>query len=172
MKSVPISAVVLAAFLASAAPADMKQVPVVRLHAAAEIAAPPAAVWAQITQGKNLVTWCPVWKSAKNAAVSLARVGDVLDYRDEWGNGGQSVVTFLAKDRELRVAHEPAKGDYLCQAKLVLAPTARGTKVDYWEQYTDESSAADLQATAGKMQGAMARTLASLKAGAEGGTGK
>jgi hypothetical protein len=67
----------------------------------------------------------------------------------------------------LRVAHEPSKGDYMCQAKLILVPTASGTTVRYWEQYTDESSPTDQEATAGKMETEMAATLAALKRGVE-----
>jgi len=162
-----VGALALMGTLASPSAAKHSQVPVVRLHAEAEIAAPPATVWAHLTTGKNLVTTCPVWKSARNAAVSLAKVGDVLDFTDEWGNGGRSVVTYIVKGKELRVAHEPNKGDYMCQAKLILTPTATGTKVDYWEQYTDESSATDMDATAGKMETEMAQTLAAVKQGCE-----
>jgi uncharacterized protein YndB with AHSA1/START domain len=162
-----VIAVVLLGALASAAAAEHSQVPVMRFHAQTDIAAPAASVWAHLTSGKNLVTWCPEWKSPKNAAVNLTKVGDTLDYTDDWGGGGRSVVTYIVKDRELRVAHEPNKGDYMCQAKLILTPTAGGTKVDYWEQYTDESAPADMQATAAKMEAEMAATLATVKKGCE-----
>ncbi len=148
--------------------AEYRQVPVVRHVLRAEIAAPPAAVWAQLTHGKNLVTWCPVWKNAANAKVTIARVGDVLDYTDAWGNGGRSVVTFLAPNREIRIAHEPADGSYLCQAKLVLTAKGKGTAVEYVEQYTDESPPADLAATAKKTESEMSETLVALKRAAEG----
>ena len=39
------------------ASAELKQVPTVRLHAEASVNAPPAAIWAHMTRGKNLVTW-------------------------------------------------------------------------------------------------------------------
>jgi uncharacterized protein YndB with AHSA1/START domain len=158
---------VLLALGASVSSAEHQQVPVMRFHTATDIAASPAAVWAQLTTGKNLVTWCPVWKNAKNSTAHLMKVGDALDYTDEWGGGGRSVVTYIVKDKELRVAHEPNKGDYMCQAKIVLTPAAGGTKVDYWEQYTDESSPTDMQATAAKMETEMATTLASVKKGCE-----
>ncbi len=96
-----------------------------------------------------------------------ARVGDVLDYADAWGNGGRSVVTFLAKDKELRVAHEPQRGDYICQAKFILEPTTKGTVIHFWDQYTDESKPEDLQATAQKMESEIAAMLAALKKGIE-----
>lgn len=151
-----------------AAHADAASVPMMRLTATAEIAAPPAAVWASVTSGKNLVTWCPVWKEAKNSAVTLTRVGDVLEFTDQWGNGGRSIVTFLAKDKELRVAHEPNDGSYVCQARFTIAPSAKGSKVTWLEQYTDASSARDAEATAAKMQGEMAAALATLRKLAEG----
>src|SRR3989442_7330040 len=142
---IPLVAIWSVVTCSAAVRADTKQVPVVRLHAETEVAAPPAAVWTYMTTGKNMVTMCPVWKSAKNAAVKVSKVGDVLDYTDEWGNNGRSVVTYMVKNKELRVAHEPNKGDYICQAKLVLTPTPNGTLVHYWEQYTDESSPTDMQ---------------------------
>jgi len=153
------------ALIADSAPglAEMRQVSTVRLHAQAMVNAPPSAIWVHMTRGKNLITWCPMWRSAKNATASLARVGDVLDYSDQWGNGGRSVVTYVIRNKEIRVAHDPTNGSYMCQAKLILEPQGRGTLVHYWEQYTDESAPKDLQATAGKMQSEMDRTLAGLK---------
>ena len=46
----------------------------------------------------------------------------------------------------------PTKGDYMCQAKFILEPDGAGTRVTYWEQYTDESLPTDVQATAQKME--------------------
>jgi len=160
------SAAVLAT--APAAFAEHSQVPVVRVHAQSQIAAPPAAVWAWMTQGRNFVTWCPQWKAPANAKTSITKVGDVLEYTDEWGNGGRSIVTYMVTGKELRVAHEPNKGDYMCQAKFILETVGTGTRVHLWDQYTDESSATDRQATATKMDTELANTLAMLKKGVEG----
>lgn len=159
----------LAALLLAAAPVegDTTIVPVVRLTAETSIAAPPAAVWKHLTEGRSLVTWCPLWKKEANAKVTLARVGDSLDYTDQWGNGGRSVVTFLSAGAELRIAHEPQDGSYLCQSKLTLAPEGGGTRVRWVEQYTDESADADRDATAGKMAVDMESTLKALKTAAE-----
>jgi hypothetical protein len=55
----------------------------------------------------------------------------------------------------------------MCQAKLVLTPTDKGTNVAMWDQYTDESSPADLAATADKMEKELAEMLANLKRGCE-----
>jgi uncharacterized protein YndB with AHSA1/START domain len=140
-----------------------KQVPIVRHTVEADIAASPDAIWSAITTGKNLVTWCPEWKSLSNAKINVTRVGDVLDFTDAWGNGGRSVVTFVARNQELRVQHEPTNGSYICQAKLLIAPTKTGARVTYVEQYSDESAPADLAATAGKVDAEMTATLAALK---------
>lgn len=164
--SVTLTALVLAC-IAAPLRADTTQMAFMRLHASTTIAAPPAAVWACATHGTSLVTWCPMWKNAANAKRELAKVGDVLDFTDEWGNGGRSVVTYLAAQKELRVVHEPTKGDYVCQAKIVLTPVAGGTKVDYWDQYSDASPEADRHATAGKMEKSGETMLAALKAAAE-----
>jgi len=153
----------LALLPAAAFAADSQQVAFVKIHASTHVAAAPAAVWAHVTQGRNLVTWCPEWKSPGNARVTIARVGDVLDYTDAFGNGGRSIVTFVAPNRELRVAHEPAKGDYVCQGKIVLTPAAGGTTVDFWDSYSDASPPADLDATKGKMEAEAAASMAALK---------
>lgn len=165
MRATPLFAVLM--LLAIPAHAGTRSVPMMRLTASTDIAAPPAAVWSAVTTGKNLVTWCPVWKSPRNAAVSLAKVGDVLDFTDAWGNGGRSIVTFLAKDKEIRVAHEPNDGAYVCQARFTIAPAAAGSRVTWLEQYTDESAAKDAEATAAKTQAEMAAGLAALKKLAE-----
>ena len=165
----PTVAILHTLALGLATPAFAKHEPVtmVRLHQEAEVIAPPASVWIFMTTGKNFVTWCPEWKSSRNAAINLGRVGDSVEFTDAWGNGGRSVVTYLAKDKELRVAHEPTKGDYVCQAKFVLTPTARGTMVRYWDQYTDESPPKDQEATAAKVEAEMTTTLAALKKAVE-----
>jgi len=153
----------------SAVPGHAKPelVTVVKLHARAVVQAPPAVVWANLTTGKSLVTWCPYWKGEGNAEVDLGSVGDVLDYSDAWGNNGRSIVTYLDKEKELRIAHEPNDGSYLCQAKIVLMPSARGTQVDYWEMYTDTSNTKDRAATAEKMEAEMSSTLVALRKVAE-----
>lgn len=166
MRTILLLAIALIGSAISAA-ADIKTIPVVCLTAEIEIKAAPAAVWTQLTEGKNLITWCPVWKSSKNSAIRLAKVGDSLDFTDQWGNGGRSIVTFYAPARELRVAHEPENGSYLCQARVTLAPGGAGTRLSWVERYTDESPESDRTATATRMTADMKATLATLKTQAE-----
>jgi hypothetical protein len=153
--------------LGTAGAAETRQIPVMRIHTSAEVAAPPAAVWAQITEGRNFVTWCPMWKKDANAKVALTKVGDAVDFTDQWGGGGRSIVTYLVKDKEIRIAHEPSDGSYMCQAKVILTPGGAGTKVDWWDQYTDESKPEDMKATAAKVAADQTVLLAALKKAAE-----
>ena len=148
----------------SASASEYVQIPVVRLEAEAVVDAPAEEVWASVTTGRSLVTWCPYWKAEGNAGIVLTKVGDILDFTDSWGNGGQSVVTYIEPGKEIRIAHEPTDGSYLCQARIVLSPSGTGTQVLYVEQYTDGSAPEDRDATAEKMGAEMDATLAKLKA--------
>jgi hypothetical protein len=162
-----VAVLIALAAVAGFSVADYHQIPMVVIHSETQIARPPAAVWSYITSGKNFATWCPNWKAAKNSKINITRVGDVLDYADSWGNGGRSVVTYAVQGRELRVAHEPLKGDYVCQAKFVLTRAAGGTHLDFWDQYSDSSATNNLEATAQKMQSEADTSLAAIKQGAE-----
>jgi uncharacterized protein YndB with AHSA1/START domain len=153
--------------ISSHAFADMSEIAMVKLKADAQINASPNQVWKQMTAGESLVTWCPYWKSEKNSSVTISKVGDVLDFQDDWGNGGRSIITYLQKNSEIRIAHEPADGSYVCHSTLKLEPAGEGTHVTYVEQYTDESAKEDKKATSARMQAAMKEALAALKAAAE-----
>ena len=71
-------------------------------------------------------------------------------------------MTYIVKEKELRVAHEPADSSYLCQARILLPPSGAGTKVTLVEQYTDESKPEDRQATAAKAAAGSEKSLAEL----------
>ncbi|TPW11301.1 MAG: hypothetical protein FD129_1696 [bacterium] len=150
-----------------AALARTSETPLVRIEANSTINAKPDAIWKWLTEGKNLVTWCPVWKNEANQKVNLKRVGDTLDFTDQWGNGGRSIVTFWAEKKELRVAHEPADGSYVCQSRVILTPSGSGTNVKWVEQYSDASVEADKTATATKMETDITASLTALKAAVE-----
>ena len=164
----PIGLICGALLLANAATATPARVTTMRLTAETDVAAPPQAVWGWITNGKNLVTWCPVWKSGANAKVRITKIGDVLDFSDEWGNGGRSIVTYVNKNKELRVAHEPDNGSYMCQSKFLIAADASGAHVTWIEQYTEEQPKEAADKNAADMDLQMNATLQALKAGVEG----
>lgn len=163
------AACVFVVCLASAGPvrAEIHQVTTVRIHAQVRIDAAPAAIWRYATMGSRFGSWIPEWKQPRNARINLVRVGDWLDSVDEWNNKGRSVVTYISRDRELRLANDPLDGSFMCQTKLLLNPDGGGTAVQFIEQYTDEGSASDARATAAKVQASMDRSLQSLKAAVE-----
>jgi len=165
-----LSAISVVALCAGPLPAvaQTDEVPMVKLKVSVQINATPSAVWTQMTTGKDLVAWCPYWKSDKNSKVMISKVGDTLDFTDDWGNGGQSIITYLAANKEMRIAHEPTDGSYVCQSKLLLEPAGGGTLVTYIEQYTDASDPEDKIATSVEMEKSMNATLAALKKNAEG----
>lgn len=148
--------------------AEVQTVPVTRITGEIDIAAPPAAVWGSITTGASFVSWCPYWEGEGNAKKTLSKVGDVLDFTDDWGNGGKSIVTYIDPDKEIRISHEPSNGSYMCQSKLMLTKTDKGTHVAYVEQYTDESEPKDAEATAVTMQESVDGALKALKDSVEG----
>jgi hypothetical protein len=167
MNVVPVVAALALGFTAVTAGADMKKVAMVRMETETLVAASPAVVWEYMVTGKNFVTWCPVWKSDANQKVHIKKIGDVLEFMDEWGNGGRSVVTFIEPLKELRVAHEPGDGSYVCQSKLLLSEAGGKTKVVFVEQYTDERSDEEIAATAKDVEGRLAGTLQALKTAVE-----
>jgi uncharacterized protein YndB with AHSA1/START domain len=164
---VPVTALVLLSTWSLRATAEMTEISMVKLDVSTQINATPSEVWTQMTTGKDLVGWCPYWKSDKNKKAMISKVGDTLDFTDDWGNGGQSVITFLDPDKEMRITHEPSNGSYVCQSRLVLEPSDGGTTVKYVEQYTDESDPEDRIATSVQMEKAMTAALAALKKMAE-----
>ena len=161
-----VLAVSIVLAVAAAVSADTETVTVVRLTDQVDIAAPPAKVWATMTSGTDL-SWCLYWQGDANKKVKLTKVGDVLEFQDDWGNKGHSIVTYLAPNKELRIANEPADGSYMCQSRLMLEESDGGTTVTYIEQYTDESSDEDMDATAASMEESIAATLQKLKKKAE-----
>ena len=144
--------------------AEMKQIQTARLHTQLHIDAAAAPIWAYATRGSNFEEWMPMWKRPRNARINLVKVGDWLQFIDEWNNKGRSVVTYIERDKELRLANDPEDGSFMCQVKLTLDPDPRqGTMVHLYEQYTDESPSSDFNATAQKVQAGMERALKSLK---------
>lgn len=155
----------LAAVVVAPLSAGSETVTVVRITNSVDIAAPPSAVWAAMTAGD--LSWCPYWKADANKMAKLGKIGDVLVFEDDWGNGGNSIVTYFEPNVEMRIAHEPRNGSYMCQSRLKLSEAGDGTTVTYVEQYTDEGSEADRKATATSMEAAIDKTLKTLKKIAE-----
>jgi len=131
-----------------------------------EVKAPPAHVWAALTDGAKGQSWYPGWKGATGVK-SLAVMGASIAYKDEWGNPGKSVVLYAMKDKELRLAHVPDDGSYVCQVKFKLEPKGAGTMVTATDQYSDNLDVPLDKDTAATAKASMMKYLAALKAAAE-----
>ena len=131
-------ALAIAGTAAGAGPAPAQElITLVRLESRVEIAAPSAKIWARLVRGADLAACWPVWSASENAERTLAAAGDRLDFTDEWGNRGISVVTFFAPGEQLRTANDPADGSYVCRTSFVLEPGGSGRTVLRWiESYS------------------------------------
>ncbi|HEX5131119.1 MAG TPA: SRPBCC domain-containing protein [Candidatus Krumholzibacteria bacterium] len=132
----------------------------------ATINAPAAKVWTSLTDADKAMSWCPLWKSAKDPQ-PLTKVGNTITFVDDWQNVGKSVVIFVDPNKELRLAHVPDDGSYVCQLRVVLTPAEGGTRVHVTEQYSDALDAPTDKDTAAKTQAEIAGYVAALKAAAE-----
>jgi uncharacterized protein YndB with AHSA1/START domain len=132
-----------------------------------EVKASPAQVWAAITEPAKAKAWYPSWKNAKETQ-ALATVGQSIGFVDEWANAGKSVVLFVDKNKELRVAHMPNDGSYVCQVKFKLEPKGPGTVVTIVDQYSDDINVPLDKDTAAKVKEGMTKYMASFKATVEG----
>lgn len=115
---------------------SVSKMALVTIEANAEATASPAAVWTALTEPDKAQSWCPYWKDAQNA-MPLTSVGATIGYKDEYGNAGQSVVLYADAGKELRLAHVPSDGSYVCQVKIQLTPKGSGTAIHVTEQYSD-----------------------------------
>lgn len=126
------------------------------------IQASPAAVWSVLTSAEKAHSWCPVWKAGKMAK-PLTTVGTTIDYADEYGNTGKSVVLYVDPEKELRVANVPNNGSFVCQTSVQLTPQGNGTLLQVTEQYSDAMDAPVDTDTAAKTKTEMDGYLKSLK---------
>jgi uncharacterized protein YndB with AHSA1/START domain len=132
-----------------------------------EVKASPAQVWAAITEPAKAKGWYPHWKGAPQTQ-ALAAVGQSINFVDEWSNAGKSVVLFVDKNKELRVAHMPNDGSYVCQVKFKLEPKGSGTVVTVIDQYSDDLNVPLDKDTAAKVKEGTTKYMAALRAAVEG----
>jgi hypothetical protein len=158
-----LSVLVLCLPFPSPARAELKQIVAARLHSQIHIDASAPAIWNYATRGSNFDEWMPMWNRPRNARINLVAVGNWLQFLDEWNNKGRSVVTYLSRNKEIRLTNDPEDGSFMGQIKLALDLDGQGTIVHLYEQYTDESAPAEFNVTAQKVQASMDRALKSLK---------
>ena len=132
-----------------------------------EIGAPPATVWSALTDADKVQSWCPIWTQPPMGAKSLATMGAMVAFKDEYGNTGRSVVIYVDPAKELRIAHVPDNGSYVCQVKFLLEGKGGATVVKVTEQYSDAMDVPTDRDTALTTKNGIAKSLTDLKAMAE-----
>jgi uncharacterized protein YndB with AHSA1/START domain len=136
-------------------------------NGATEIAAPPAKVWSALTDADKVQSWCPMWTQPPMGAKSLASMGATVAFKDEYGNTGKSVVIYVDPTKELRLAHVPDNGSYVCQVKFILEGKGGATVVKVTEQYSDAMDVPTDRDTALTTKNEIAKSLSDLKVMAE-----
>jgi uncharacterized protein YndB with AHSA1/START domain len=149
-------------FLLNAQEIGASKMALVTLQGQTEIDASPSKVWAALTNAETAQSWCPYWQNA-NPTASLDTVGRSIAFKDAWGNGGKSVVLYAEKAKELRIAHVPADGSYLCQSKFTLRGNGSGTVVSVTEQYSDNLDVPLDRDTAKQMSDEIEKYMTALK---------
>lgn len=139
-----VAALALTILCAGAAQAGLsaKKGMLVSIPATLELKAPPAKVWAAVT---SMEGFAALTGFKTTGGASFGKLGDSVAAQ-AWEDKGRLVVTEFVPQKELRVTFEPARGHYLCQKRIVLTPSAVGTRLEYWDRYTDDLPNADATA--------------------------
>jgi len=150
----------LALASAKAQPAEVTKMALVTIDVQTELAASVAEVWMALTETATASRWYPAWSEAEDDAAALDAVGRTIRFTDEYGNHGRSVVVYVAPRAEIRFAHVPDDGAYLCQTSITLQAVGRKTQLHVREQYSDQLDVPVDRDTAATTRD---RLLASLK---------
>jgi uncharacterized protein YndB with AHSA1/START domain len=138
----------------------------VTLQGEMEIDASQSKVWSALTDAETAQSWCPYWQESRSSEPMNA-VGQSMAYKDSWGNGGKSVVIYAEEAKELRIAHVPNDGSYVCQVKFTLEGNGSGTMVSVTEQYSDNLDVPLERDTAKLVSHEIERYMTALKVLAE-----
>ena len=143
---------VLAIALASAGPSNavdvvVKKTTLVTIPATFEVKAPVATVWALASSVNGFCALTGFVPDAAAKTKTFAALGDAVK-ATVWSDTGTLVATHVTKEKDLRVTWEVANGAYLCAKRVVLSPTPTGTKIEYWDRYTDDQANVDETAAA------------------------
>lgn len=117
----------------------VKKGTLVTIPATIELKVPPSKVWSVIT---SLDGFAALTGFKTTGAATFRKIGDSAP-ATAWEDKGRLIVTELVAEKELRVSFEPAQGHYLCQKRILLTPSAGGTRLEYWDRYTDDQPNAE-----------------------------
>jgi uncharacterized protein YndB with AHSA1/START domain len=129
----------IACVAAASGALTVKKGTLVTIPATIDVKAPPAKVWSAIT---SLDGFAALTGFKATGGAAFRKIGDSAP-ATAWEDKGRLVVTELVPEKELRVSFEPAQGHYLCQKRIVLSPSAGGTRIEYWDRYTDDQPNAE-----------------------------
>ncbi|HET6349684.1 MAG TPA: SRPBCC domain-containing protein [Candidatus Krumholzibacteria bacterium] len=146
---------------------SVSKMALVTMDGSVDIAASPAKVWSTLTDADKIQSWCPMWKEPPKGGASLASLGNAVSFTDDYGNPGKSVVVYVDAMKELRIAHVPDNGSYVCQVKFNLEGKGNTTTVKVTEQYSDDMNVPLDKDTALQTKTEIAKYLANLKTEAE-----
>jgi len=119
-----------------------KKSTLVTIPATFEVKAPVAKVWSALTSVGGFSVLAGFTPAEAEKSRAFTKAGDSFPAK-MWSDSGALVATRVTKEKELRVAWDPDGGHYLCAKRVVLSPTAAGTKVEYWDRYTDDQANVD-----------------------------
>jgi len=120
--------------------ADFKKGALITIPANFQLKAPPSAVWTALTSWEGFGALTGFQPAGPEK--SFTKVGDSVSAK-VWDDRGTLVVTGFSPQKEVRVTWEPGNASYLCAKRVVLTPSAGGTKLEYWDRYTDDQPNAD-----------------------------
>jgi uncharacterized protein YndB with AHSA1/START domain len=98
--------------------------------------APPAKVWAVLTNLEQFTGFMGFeWQSGNKA---ISKVGDTARMK-VWSDNTTYFLTYAEPNKELRLALEPDNASYICQKRWILTPEGDKTKVQLIDIYTESS---------------------------------
>jgi hypothetical protein len=133
------SLVVLAAASVAIAELTPQKTALITIPATFEVQAPVAKVWTALTTVGGFSTLSGFTPADAEKSKVFAKTGDAFPAK-MWTDSGTLIAARVVKEKELRVTWDPDGGHYLCGKRIVLSPTTNGTKVEYWDRYTDDQS--------------------------------
>ena len=99
-------------------------------------------MWAAVTSVGGFSALAGFTPADAEKSKAFTKTGDAFPAK-MWTDSGTLVATRVTKEKELRVSWDPDGAHYLCAKRVVLSPTASGTKVEYWDRYTDDQANVD-----------------------------
>lgn len=129
------------------------------------IKANQASVWAALTTTEGLGKLTGI--KGLPAGGKITKPGDAFP-GTAWTDAGLVMCTLFARETELRTTFEPTSAGYLCQHRILLKRDGSGgTMLTVLDRYTDDSAAAQVDATAAIVANQLATQLEAFRVSVE-----